>query len=292
MTDKFFKLGLGTWQFGGRTEPDPNNDDAADIRAIQNAINAGIKHIDTAELYGNGKTEELIGQAIKGYDTNKLFIASKVRDVKLGYDDVIKNCELSLKRMHLDVLDLYYIHKPNPNIDREETAKAFNYLLKNRMIKEIGISNASVETMKAYANLLDKPFFAAQGHYNLIVRQPVKQGVLEYCDKNNINFVAWRPIQLPVPTLGIHALYERGIYPLLDQISDKYNKSNAQIAVRWLTQQNNVNTIFKTSNPQHLKEIMETANFEISKEDMDSLSKNFPLQKDIGFISSGPDPLV
>ncbi|OPZ78642.1 MAG: General stress protein 69 [Alphaproteobacteria bacterium ADurb.Bin438] len=288
----FDKIGFGTWQFGGRVEADPNNEDEKDILSIKNAINAGIKHIDTAELYANGKCEELVGQAIKDYNREDLFIASKVRDVKLNYDDILKNCEASLKRLGVSRLDLYYVHRPNPNIPISYTAKAFNRLLDEGMIKNVGISNASVQTLMEYQNHLNKPIFATQSHYNLIVRECVKKGVLDYCIENNIKFIAYRPIQLAVPSLGIEFLAKRGVYKLLDEIADKYQKTNAQIAVKWVISKDNVHTIFKTSNPIHLKETLEVLNFEMGREDIENLTNNFPLQKDEGFVSSGPFPLV
>lgn len=290
--NKFHKIGFGTWEFGGRAEPDPHNDDEKDIKCIRTAIDLGLQHIDTAEFYANGKCEELVREAIKGIDRKELFIASKVRADKLVYDDVIRNCEMSLKRLGLDFLDLYYVHYPNPNIPIQETAKAFNELVKRGLIKNIGVSNANVSTMKKYQGHLDYPIFASQCHYNLIAREPERVGLLDFCVENNINFVAWRPIQLPVPSLGIEPLYKREVYPLLDEIADKYGKKNVQIAIRWLIQQNNVNIIFKSTNPEHIKEVLEAQNFELSEEDMVLLTEKFPRQEDVGFISSGHRALI
>lgn len=288
----FYKIGFGTWEFGGRGQPKPDNDDAKDIESIQYALKAGLKHIDTAESYANGKSEELVGKAIQGFNRKKLFIASKVRDIKLGYDDVLRNCELSLKRLGIDYLDLYYVHYPNSNIPVCETAKAFNDLHRQGLIKNIGICNAKIETMKDYQNSLDAPIFASQCHYNLIAREPQRTGLLNFCKDNNIIFIAWSPIQLAAPFLGIEPLHKRGVYPLLDEIADKYGKKNAQIAVKWLTQQNNINIIFKSTNPEHMKEILDTENFLLTDEDMKILRDNFPRQEDVSFISIYKKPLA
>lgn len=287
-----FKLGFGTWTIGGRNEPDPNNDDAGDIAAIRRAIESGVRHIDTAELYANGRAEELVGEAMKPYDRSSLFIASKVRETKLSYDSVSENCEKSLERLKTDYLDLYYVHKPNPLIPLEETAAAFNGLLKRGMIKNVGISNATVETAEKFASFLDKPLFAVQCHYNLIVREPEIKGVLEYCSRKKIHFIAWRPVQLPSEKFGIRSLAERGAYPLLDRIADKYGMTNAQTAARWLTQQENVGIVFKTKNPEHLKEIVDAQNVTLSDEDMETLTRDFPRQEAEGFTTSGKAPLI
>lgn len=292
MTSSFHKIGFGTWRIGGLTEPDPNNDDMADIASIRAAIEEGIYHIDTAELYANGKAEELVGRAIVPYNRADLFIASKVRETKLNYDKVLESCAQSLERLGIDCLDLYYVHKPNPEIPAEETAAAFNELKKQGMIRHVGISNATVETMEKYAKYLDAPIFASQCHYNLIVREPERKGVLEYCREKGIHFVAWRPIQLPSEKLGIHGLFERGAYPLLDELAGKYQITNAQLAVKWLLVQDNVNIIFKTGSIQHLREILDMQNFEVDPQDMQNLTDNFPRQEDEGFTTGGKAPLI
>src|SRR3989344_7065137 len=105
-------FGFGTWQMGGRHERDPQNDDEADVRAIKVAIDAGITHIDTAESYSAGHAEELVAEAIKGYDRSKLFIVSKVKPEHLAPDDLLAACENSLKRLQTDYLDLYLLHHP------------------------------------------------------------------------------------------------------------------------------------------------------------------------------------
>lgn len=292
MITPFYKIGFGTWKIGGTTEPDPNNDDKADIAAIRTAIDNDVVHIDTAELYADGKAEQLVGQAIVPYNRADLFIASKVRETKLNYNTVLESCAKSLDRLGTDYLDLYYVHKPNPDIPIEETAAAFNELIRQKMIKNVGLSNAGVETMQKYAAALDAPIFAAQCHYNLIVREPERKGVLEYCRENNIHFIAWRPIQLPSEKFNIHGLFEKGAYPLLDRIAEKYNVSNAQIAVRWLTAQENVGLIFKTGNPKHLREIIDAVDLAIDPSDLKELTDHFPRQEDVGFTTNGKAPLI
>jgi len=283
----FCKLGFGTWGFGGMAEPNPENDDVADIKTIRYAIEKGLTHIDTAERYATGKTEEIVGRAIKPFKRESLFIASKVYPNHLGYKDVIKSCKASLKRLGVKYLDLYYIHFPNHDIPYAETGRALNELLDKGLIRRVGICNATIDTIKKYQEYIRVPFFAMQNHYNLIVRESVTKGVIDYCRENNILFFAWRPIQLPAPGLGIESLAKVGAYPLLDKIAKKYGKTNAQIAVRWLTQQDGVHTLFKSSNPKHIDEVLETGDFELSEKDMTDLSKNFVPQKDCGFGTKG-----
>ena len=111
------KIGLGTWLLGGDVKENPNNDDEKDINAIIYALKSGINHIDTSESYSGGKSEKLIGEAIKNFDRDKLFIATKVREWNLTYDNIISSCCNSLKRLQTDYVDLFYIHKQNKDVN-------------------------------------------------------------------------------------------------------------------------------------------------------------------------------
>ncbi|MDR1693655.1 MAG: aldo/keto reductase [Lactobacillaceae bacterium] len=288
---EFPKIGFGTWTLGGRREPNPNNDDAADISAIKTAVKMGLRHIDTAALYAGGKTEELVGAAAKDFRRVDLFVASKVLSSRMRYDEVLQECENSLKRLNMDYLDLYYIHFPSSEIPHEETARAFNRLRAEGLVKNFGICNAKIETIESYQRHLDAPFFASQNHFNLIAREPQKTKLVDYCLENKIHFIAWRPIQTDLPERNIKSLASRGAYPLLDEMADKYGKTNAQIAVRWLTRQENVSIIFKSGKPEHIREIIDAQDFKLLPEDWKSLSDNFPRQEAVGFDSRGPLPL-
>ncbi len=100
--------GLGIWQMGGRREADTTKD-KEEIAAIKAAIDAGIKHIDTAELYGDGHAEELLGEAIKGYERSKLFIATKVSAWSQGYEGVHRAFKASLKRLNTEYIGSIHV---------------------------------------------------------------------------------------------------------------------------------------------------------------------------------------
>ncbi|MGE5456526.1 MAG: aldo/keto reductase [Ignavibacteriales bacterium] len=275
------KIALGTWRMGGDVKPNPNNDDEKDIEAIKYAISRGVLHIDTSESYAGGESEKLIGKAINGVSRDKLFIATKVREYNLSYDSVINSCKESLKRLNTSYIDLYYIHKQNPMIPIEETAKALNKLLDMGLIKHVGLSNVGIDTIKKYSKLLKKPIFAVQNQYNLVCRESQRKGVIDYCQENGIHFIAWRPILLSYPGAK-DPYYRTGTYKILDEISQKYEKTNIQIAVKWLLQQEGVSIVFKSSNKKHIDEILDVENFELSNQDWEALDKDFPVQKELG----------
>lgn len=279
------KIGLGTWLLGGDVKENPNNDDEKDINAIIYALKSGINHIDTSESYSGGKSEKLIGEAIKNFDRDKLFIATKVREWNLTYDNIISSCCNSLKRLQTDYVDLFYIHKQNKDVNIKSVCEALNYLLAKGLIKNVGLSNVGIETIQKYNKYLTKKIYAVQNQYNLICRESQKKGVIDYCRQNNIKFICWRPVLLSYPGVK-DPMYNKGTYPILDNIAKKYNVSNIQVVAKWLLQQDNVYIVFKSNNCEHIKEILETNKFCLSDDDWNELNDNFPVKFDVGCSSN------
>lgn len=120
-------LGLGTWRMGGEIRADYSRDKEY-IEAIRYAIKRGIIHIDTAEAYGAGHAEELVGEVIKGCNRKKLFITTKVSPHHLSFKNILAACERSLKRLQTDYIDLYLIHWPNPIASMKNAMAAFDQL--------------------------------------------------------------------------------------------------------------------------------------------------------------------
>ena len=126
-------LGLGTWLIGGASEADYTNDEQAG-QSIKKAIDLGYRHIDTAAYYGNGHCEELVGEAIRDYKRDSLFITSKVWTTNLKYNDSVNSAKNSLKRLGTDYLDLLLIHSPSFTIPIAETMRASDYLMDQKII--------------------------------------------------------------------------------------------------------------------------------------------------------------
>ncbi len=265
-------FGLGTWQMGGRETHNPQNDDKKDITAIQEAIKLGVTHIDTAEQYAGGYAETLVGKAIEGYDRSKLLIVSKVSPQHLNYDNVLRSCEESLKRLKTDYLDLYLIHSPNIDIPIEETLGAMDKLIEQGLVKNIGVSNFKTERLIQAQKYAKNKLVVNQVYYNLVIREPEKKGLLKYCQHNDVLLEAYRPVEKG-------ALLAKPI-PVLEKLARKYNKTPAQIVINWLISQKNVITLSKTSTIGHLKENLGAIGWQIDKEDIEKLRKDFPNQQE------------
>lgn len=261
--------GLGLWQMGGRAEPDTSKDDL-EINAIRAAIDVGITHIDTAESYGHGHAEELLGRALDGYERKKLFIASKVSAWNQSYDGVHRSFEASLKRIGTDYLDLYLLHRyPEAGIPIANTMRALDELVAQGAIKNLGVCNLSPNRFKEAQRHTKNKLVCDQVHYNVQYREVEKTGVVKFCQENDVMLVAWRPVQkgsLPQSTL-------------LEELARKYNKTSMQIAINWLISQENVVTISKTSSLDHLHENLGAIGWTMEEEDIERIRKDFPDQK-------------
>lgn len=264
-------LGLGTWNIGGSFEKNPNNNDEADILSIQKTINAGIIHIDTAEMYAEGYTEELIGKAIRRYNRKKLFITTKVSPEHLEYKAVLQSAYNSLKRLKTDYIDLYLIHHPNPFISLKETMRAFNKLKDEKIIRFIGVSNFSIKNFDEAQFHTHYQIVSNQVHYNLVSRAPQYSGLLNYCQKNDIMLISWQPLQ--------KGQLVKQKNPLMQKLCKKYHKTPAQIALRWLIEQQNVVVITKMSNPIHMQENLGAIGWDIDKSDIACLTSHYPYQQ-------------
>jgi len=254
--NKISVLGVGTWELSSNR--------ADNIKAIRYAIENGVNFIDTAEMYN---TEDIVGEAIKGYEREKLFIASKVWPTHFKYEDVIKACEASLKKLGTDYLDLYQLHWPNKSVPIKETMQAMKKLVEEGRIKNIGISNFSLEEMKEAMTVMSKYEIASnQVEYNIVTRDIEKTGVFDYCKENRIAVIAYSPLSHGKIFKNKELLADIG------KIANKYGKSPAQIALSWLLHRDNTFPIPKASNPAHMKEDIEAAVIRLDKEDLNFLS--------------------
>jgi diketogulonate reductase-like aldo/keto reductase len=265
--------GLGTWTMGGAMEQDMDNDDAVDVAAIHQALEMGVRHIDTAELYANGHTEEIVGRAISDVPRKELFLTSKVSQAHLGYSDVMSSCQRSLDRLGTDYIDLYLIHAPNPDIPITETLRAFDALIEEGLIKHIGTSNFSKERFIETQQYTKNNLVTNQVHYNLKYRQAERTGFLDYCQGHDVILTAFRPIErglLTGPSIS-----------LLNELGKKYEKTAAQIALNWLISQKNVVVICKTTSAFHLSENVGAIGWELEQQDRELLRNSFPGQEEI-----------
>lgn len=259
------KIGFGTWQIGGGSSANPKLDGAS-LTAIRAALEIGYTHFDTAEMYGAGHAEELLGQAIRELRVNResLFITSKVLPSHLQYEQVLRACENSLRRLQqMDYIDLYLIHWPQMGMRLEDTFRALNKLVRDGKVKHLGVSNFNLKLLKESQSFSETPILTNQVPYSLSDRSYVKNGVLEYCRQNDVLLTAYEPLDKG-NLRATHAL---------DAVARTHRATIFQIALAWLIHQPCVITIPMSLNPQHIRENFDAADIELSDEEMALLTK-------------------
>lgn len=266
------EYGLGTWTMGGNKERNPDNDDRADIAAVKMAIEAGVTHIDTAEIYADGYAEKIIGQAIRDYDRSKLFLASKAFTTNLTYDGIIQACQGSLKRLDTEYLDLYLLHRYNPDLPSKDSVRALDELKNQGLVKEIGVCNFNAEHLAEAQSYTKHKIVCDQVHYNLQFREPEKE-LLEYCQKNDVMLVAWCPLN--------RGSLLRNTPDITQRMCKKYTMTAAQIAINWLISQPNVVVISKTGSKKHLDENLGSVGWYMDPTDVEKIRKEYPDQRSI-----------
>jgi diketogulonate reductase-like aldo/keto reductase len=258
------KIGFGTWKIGGTMSPN-HSVDAQSLAALRYALEIGYIHFDTAEMYGGGHSEELVGQAIHGSGKKRedVFITSKVMPSHLRYNDVLNACENSLRRLQMDYLDLYLIHWPQTGLKFDDTFRGLNKLVHDGKVKYLGVSNFNLKLLKQSQELSASPIITNQVPYSVSERSYVNNGVLEYCQQNNILLTAYEPVDKG------HLRSNK----TLETIAKEHNATIFQIALAWLVAQPGVITIPMSFDPQHMRENFESADIELTREEFKTLSE-------------------
>lgn len=250
------ELGFGTWQT-------PNGDVA--VSAVKKALEVGYRHIDTAQGY---KNEDSVGQAIKesGIPREEIFLTTKLWNENHSYDLVLSSFEESLKTLQTDYIDLFLIHWPNPVKFRDnwqsanaETWRAMEELYQAGKIKAIGVSNFlphHFEELKKTATIFPmvNQIFLAPGE--------LQKEVVSYCQEHNVLLEAYSP-------LGTGKIFD---VPEMQELSDKYGKTIAQIAIRWSLQHDFL-PLPKSVTPSRIEENLAVFDFELSDEDMQRIDQ-------------------
>lgn len=252
------KIGFGCWTIGGEAAADPSQDERS-LAALRSALALGYTHFDTAEYYAAGHSEELVGRAVReaGIARESVFITSKVSPSHLKYDDVLRSCENSLRRLGMDTLDLYLIHWPERDMNLPETFRALNQLVCEGRVKHLGVSNFNLKLLKEAQALSETPLLTNQVPYSIPDRSYVKNGVLAYCQANDILLTAYSPVK---------SRFFKG--KKLADFARQRGLTTFQVGLAWLARQPRVIAIPTSFNPQHQAENLAAVDLVLSDEEM------------------------
>ncbi len=281
-------------------------DDAESIATIHRALEIGIFFLDTADVYGPHKNEELVGRAIKG-KRDQVILATKfgivrdpanpnVRGVSGKPDYVRKSCEASLRRLGVETIDLYYQHRVDPNTPIEDTVGAMAELVREGKVRFLGLSEASPETLRRAMKV--HPITALQTEYSLWTRDPESNGVLDTCRELGIGFVAYSPLGRGFLTGQIQRFedlapddYRRNsprfqgenfqknldLVHKVNELAVEKGCKPSQLALAWvMAQGDDIVPIPGTKRRKYLEENAEAASLNLSQEDLARLDEVFP----------------
>ena len=254
------KLGQGTWYLG----EDPNKRDN-EIAALRLGLDLGLTLIDTAEMYGDGAAERLVGEAIDGR-RDEVFLVSKVLPHHATREGTLSACERSLKRLATDRIDLYLLHWRG-HVPIAETIEAFEILIAAGRIRHWGVSNFDVSDMEELAATRGGDAVATdQVLYNL-TRRGIEFDLLPWCRKFDLPIMAYSPIEQG------RLLNHSG----LREIAGRHpGTTQSQIALAWVLRLDNVCAIPRTGSPDHVRENRAALDLRLTAQDLADLDRWFP----------------
>jgi diketogulonate reductase-like aldo/keto reductase len=258
------RLGQGAWQIG-----DDKRNRAAEQAALRAGLELGMNLVDTAEMYGSGRSEELIAEVIAGR-RDRVYLVSKVLPENATRRGAVAACEQSLKRLNTDYLDLYLLHWRG-SVPLEETLEAFITLRERGSIRHYGVSNFDVADLEEWRALDGGSEVATnQVLYNLEQRG-VEWALLPWSRKHALPLMAYSPLGSDSRRLRTH--------PVLKAMAARLGASPSRLALAWLLRQPDVVVIPKASSEAHVRDNHAALALELSAEDLAKLDRSFPPPK-------------
>jgi aryl-alcohol dehydrogenase-like predicted oxidoreductase len=259
-------IGLGT---GDYFWDDPM-DNTQKVRLLQLGLNQGINWLDTAEGYGNGKSEEIVGEATKGA-REKVVLATKLSTEHHARTDVLAAAEGSLRRLSTDYIDIYQVHWPNPSVPITETMESLRVLLESGKVRFVGLCNFTRPGLaEAQEALGEHRIVSLQNEYNLFERTIEYTGLLSYCADNSVTPLAYSPLdQGRLTSMSPDKL------DLLTAMAGAHGRTVAQVVLGWLVSGHGMVAIVRSTKERHIMDNAASTDFELSEDEIQAIDRAF-----------------
>lgn len=271
-----FPIALGTWGIGtkalwhsdGSVSYSPSDTDLGKVfENIIYSVKSGINYIDTClKYYGKSPVSDVLKKVIHTFDRNNLFINAKLDSWHKSSDDIRRELDTYLRYMDIDFVDMYQIHHPMLFLSHQEAIRTINRLIDEKLVRGFGVSNFNVEQLQETIYTTQYPLLCCEIHYNLLIRVNERDGIIDFCNKQNLYLLVYQPLR--------RGEIAKSNYPLLKQIANKHNKTQNQILINWLCNKRGFIPIIKSTNIDHIKENLEALSFELSEDEI-KLLDNF-----------------
>lgn len=252
-------LGMGTWHMA---EDSRRRDD--EVAALRLGLDLGMTLVDTAEMYGDGAAEELVGEAIAGR-RDDVFLVSKVLPSNADRTATVRACEASLRRLRTDCLDLYLLHWRG-GTPLEETVEALNHLADDGKIRHWGVSNFDISDMEELGGLPAGGAVATDQVVYSLARRGIDAGLLPWCQERRIPVMAYSPVDQG-------RLLD---HPVVTALAGRHGATPAQVALAWVLRHEGVMAIPKAGTPEHVGDNREALDLRLSEDDLAELDHAFP----------------
>ena len=254
-------IGQGTWYFEQLGRADA-------VRALQHGVDCGLTHVDTAEMYGDGVAEEIIGEALADR-RDEIFLVSKVLPWNASYDGTIEACESSLRRLRTDRLDCYLLHWPG-SYPLDETFAAMAQLEQDGKIRSFGVSNFDVDDLEEAVAVVGQGRLACNQVLYHLDQRAIEHAVLPWCADHDISIVGYSPFG--------HSAFpgtRSPGWPALQAVAEKHGASERQIALAFIGRAENVLLIPKSSSLDHITANAAAAAIQLDRDDIARLDAGF-----------------
>jgi diketogulonate reductase-like aldo/keto reductase len=257
-------IGQGTWNM-----PESGAALKEAQRAIRRGVELGMVHIDTAEMYGGGRVEELLGEAIAGLPRERLFITTKVLPSNASYSGVLAAANRSLRRLQCRYLDLYLLHWPG-SYPLEQTMRAFDELVRHGKTRFVGVSNFDAGEMVEAASYLSSARLSCNQVLYHLGERGIEHNLIDAARKQGIAVVAYTPF-------GRGSYLRRGVVrAALGRIADKHGATIRQVALAFLTREAELFAIPKAARVEHVEENASAGELELDADDMAAIDAASP----------------